>query len=65
MLSFEQIARLDDSGIYSILEKYGSADMITAIIKEFPDYYNLRGEDTGNLSNVESNQVLEILRKEL
>ncbi|TXT62484.1 MAG: hypothetical protein BAJALOKI3v1_570022 [Promethearchaeota archaeon] len=65
MLSFEQIARLDDSGIYSILDKYGSTDMITAIIKEYPDYYNLRGEDTATLSYAETNQVLEILKKEL
>lgn len=65
MLSFEQFANLDESDIYSILDKYGSQDMISAIINEYPDYYNLRGEDLENISSLKNQEVMKILEKEM
>jgi len=64
MYSFQEIAILDETGIHSILDKYGSEYMISAIMKEYPDYYNLRGDDIRSLSNSEHNKIIKILKKE-
>ncbi|TXT58119.1 MAG: hypothetical protein BAJALOKI1v1_1750007 [Promethearchaeota archaeon] len=65
ILTFKNIVRFDQEEINSLLNEVGSEEFVNAIMKEYPDYYNLRGTEIKNLSLSQRESIKKLLHKEL
>jgi hypothetical protein len=65
MLTFDSIVSFDEDGVVSLLREVGLKSFIEAIMKEYPDYYSLRGRDLKDLPTSEKKEVKAILKEEI
>ena len=65
MLKLKEIIKLSDESISSYFEDTPVDAFLEPILVQFPDYYNLRGQEFHQISDSERFEALEILKSEL
>jgi hypothetical protein len=65
MFSCNEILNLDDKSIGTYLENTPIDTFLEPILVKYPDYYNLRGQDFQQISDLERHEAFEILKSEL